>query len=139
MKINWLLPGAIATSALFVASSPAQAAKLQSWRYDVNQNRLEFRTEGPVQPQAQLVFNPTRLVIDLPGVELGRRQLVQQVNGAIRLIRIGQLDEHTTRLVVELSPGYTLDPKQVKFEGELPVVGSYNYRRQKPNKEFLLH
>ncbi|KAF3887789.1 MULTISPECIES: N-acetylmuramoyl-L-alanine amidase [Nostocales] len=120
MKINWLLPGAIATSALFVASSPAQAAKLQSWRYDVNQNRLEFRTEGPVQPQAQLVFNPTRLVIDLPGVELGRRQLVQQVNGAIRLIRIGQLDEHTTRLVVELSPGYTLDPKQVKFEGRTP-------------------
>ncbi len=120
MKINWLLPGAVATSALFIALSPAQAAKLQFWGYDVNQNRLEFRTEGPVQPQAQLVFNPTRLVIDLPGVELGHRHLMKQVGGAIRVIRIGQLDEHTTRVVVELSPGYTLDPKQVKFEGRTP-------------------
>ncbi|MUH00403.1 AMIN domain-containing protein [Scytonema sp. UIC 10036] len=120
MKINWLLPSAVATSALFMASSPAHAAKLQSWRYDVNQNRLEFRTEGPVQPQAQLIFHPTRLVIDLPGVALGRRQIEQQVGGAIRVIRIAQLNEQTTRLVLELSPGYTLDPKQVKFEGRTP-------------------
>nr|WP_155752175.1 N-acetylmuramoyl-L-alanine amidase [Scytonema sp. UIC 10036] len=103
-----------------MASSPAHAAKLQSWRYDVNQNRLEFRTEGPVQPQAQLIFHPTRLVIDLPGVALGRRQIEQQVGGAIRVIRIAQLNEQTTRLVLELSPGYTLDPKQVKFEGRTP-------------------
>ncbi|GAA6622265.1 N-acetylmuramoyl-L-alanine amidase [Scytonema sp. NUACC26] len=120
MKINWLLSGAVATSAVFIASSPAQAAKLQSWRYDRDLNRLEFRTEGPVQPQAQLIFNPTRLVIDLPGVKFERRQLIQQVGGAIRIIRIGQLDEQTTRLVVELSPGYSLDPKQVKFEGRTP-------------------
>jgi N-acetylmuramoyl-L-alanine amidase len=120
VKINWLLSGAVATSAMFIASSPAQAAQLQSWRYDRDLNRLEFRTEGPVQPQAQLIFNPTRLVIDLPGVRFERRQLMQQVGGAIRVIRIGQLDEQTTRLVVELNPGYTLDPKQVKFEGRTP-------------------
>ncbi|GAB1543103.1 N-acetylmuramoyl-L-alanine amidase [Scytonema sp. NUACC21] len=120
MKINWLLPGTVATTALLMVSSPAQAAKLQNWRFDPNQNRLEFITQGPVQPQAQLIFSPTRLVIDLPGVELGRRQLIQPIRGAVRVIRIGQLDERTTRIVVELSPGYTLDPKQVKFEGKSP-------------------
>nr|WP_211175986.1 N-acetylmuramoyl-L-alanine amidase [Brasilonema sp. UFV-L1] len=102
-------------------SSPAQAAqaaKLQSWRFDANQNRLEINTQGPVQPQAQLVFNPTRLVIDLPGVDFGRPQLTQSVGGAIRSVRVGQFDPQTTRIVVELSPGYTLDPKQVKFEGK---------------------
>ncbi|PLZ92190.1 N-acetylmuramoyl-L-alanine amidase, partial [Fischerella thermalis CCMEE 5196] len=31
--------------------------------------------------------------------------------------RIGQFDPQTTRVVVELNPGYTLDPQQVKFEG----------------------
>ncbi|NJM70326.1 MAG: N-acetylmuramoyl-L-alanine amidase [Scytonema sp. RU_4_4] len=121
MKTHWLLPGTFVTTSLLMLSSPAQAAqaaKLQSWRFDANQNRLEINTQGPVQPQAQLVFNPTRLVIDLPGVDFGRPQLTQSVGGPIRSVRVGQFDPQTTRIVVELSPGYTLDPKQVKFEGK---------------------
>jgi N-acetylmuramoyl-L-alanine amidase len=98
-------------------SSPTLAAKLDSWRFDANQNRLEINTTGAVQPQAQLIFNPTRLVIDLPGTTFGRPQLRQQVGGAITSIRVGQFDEQTTRIVVELTPGYTLDPNQVKFVG----------------------
>jgi N-acetylmuramoyl-L-alanine amidase len=100
-----------------VLSSPALAAKLESWRFDTQQNRLEINTSGAVQPQAQLIFNPTRLVIDLPNTKFGRPQLTQQVGGAVRAIRIGQFDEQTTRIVVELNPGYTLDPKLVKFVG----------------------
>lgn len=121
MKTHWLLPGTFVTTSLLTLLSPAQAAqsaKLQSWRFDANQNRLEINTQGPVQPQAQLVFNPTRLVIDLPGTDFGRPQLTESVGGAIRSIRVGQFDPQTTRIVVELSPGYTLDPKQVKFEGK---------------------
>jgi N-acetylmuramoyl-L-alanine amidase len=115
VKLHWLLPSTIGT--IFLLSSPAVAAKLESWRFDSNQNRLEINTSGAVQPQAQLVFNPTRLVIDLPGTIFGRPQLTQQVGGAIRSIRVGQFDPQTTRIVVELSPGYTLDPNQVKFVG----------------------
>nr|WP_230968215.1 N-acetylmuramoyl-L-alanine amidase [Nostoc sp. WHI] len=98
-------------------SSPVMAARLESWRFDANQNRLEINTVGAVQPQAQLIFNPTRLVIDLPGTIFGRPQLTQQVGGGIRSIRVGQFDTETTRIVVELTPGYTLDPKQVQFLG----------------------
>jgi N-acetylmuramoyl-L-alanine amidase len=115
VKLHWLLPGTIGT--IFLLSSPAIAAQLESWRFDSNQNRLEINTSGAVQPQAQLVFNPTRLVVDLPGTIFGRSQLTQQVGGAIRSIRVGQFDPQTTRIVVELSPGYTLDPNQVKFVG----------------------
>ncbi|KAB8333060.1 N-acetylmuramoyl-L-alanine amidase [Scytonema tolypothrichoides VB-61278] len=121
MKTHWLLPGTFVTTSLLTLLSPAQAAqsaKLQSWRFDASQNRLEINTQGPVQPQAQLVFNPTRLVIDLPGTDFGRPQLTESVGGAIRSIRVGQFDPQTTRIVVELSPGYTLDPKQIKFEGK---------------------
>ena len=100
---------------IFMLSSPAMAAKLESWRFDANQNRLEINTLGDVQPQAQLIFDPTRLVIDLPGTTFGRPQLTQQVGGAIRSIRVGQFDEQTTRIVVELTPGYSLDPKGVRF------------------------
>ncbi|MEH2193748.1 MAG: N-acetylmuramoyl-L-alanine amidase [Nostoc sp.] len=115
MKLRWLLSSTIGT--IFMLSSPAMAAKLESWRFDVNQNKLEFNTVGSVQPQAQLIFNPTRLVIDLPGTTFDRPQLTQQVGGAIRAIRVGQFDEQTTRIVVELTPGYTLDPKGVQFVG----------------------
>jgi N-acetylmuramoyl-L-alanine amidase len=98
-------------------SSPALATRLDSWRFDANQNRLEINTAGAVQPKAQLIFNPTRLVIDLPGVTFGRPQSTQQIGGAIRAVRVGQFDPQTTRIVVELAPGYTLDPQQVKFVG----------------------
>jgi N-acetylmuramoyl-L-alanine amidase len=118
MKLHWLLPSTFGT--VLMLSSPTLAAKLESWRFDRNQNILEINTNGSVQPEAQLVFNPTRLVIDLPGVQLGRSQSNQNIGGGIREIRIGQVDEKTTRIVLELSPGYSLDPKQVKFVGKSP-------------------
>ncbi len=115
MKLHWLLPSTIGT--IFMLSSPVMAARLESWRFDANQNRLEINTVGAVQPKAQLIFNPTRLVIDLPGTIFGRPQITQQVGGGIRSIRVGQFDTETTRIVVELTPGYTLDPKRVQFVG----------------------
>ncbi|ARV62318.1 N-acetylmuramoyl-L-alanine amidase [Nostocales cyanobacterium HT-58-2] len=148
MKINWLLPGTFAMTAIFMLLSPAQAAKLQSWRFDASQNQLEINTEGPVQPQAQLVFNPTRLVIDLPGTDSGRPQLIQPVkSSAIRAVRVGQFDGQTTRIVVELTPGYTLDPKQVKFEGktasrwivQLPTPQVEQVASSSPNTSFNVY
>ncbi|QOV22197.1 N-acetylmuramoyl-L-alanine amidase [Anabaenopsis elenkinii] len=126
MKLHWLLPSTVGTIVLL--SSPAVAAKLESWRFDANQNRLDIHTNSPVQPQAQLIFNPTRLVIDLPGTTFGRPQSTQEIGGAIRVIRVAQFDPQTTRLVVELSPGYTLDPQQVKFEN----VGGNRWQVQLP-------
>ncbi|PMB18040.1 N-acetylmuramoyl-L-alanine amidase, partial [Fischerella thermalis CCMEE 5198] len=68
-----------------------------------------------------------------PGIKFGRPQLVQSVGGAIRAIRIGQFDPQTTRVVVEMTPGYTLDPQKVKFEG----ISANRWRVQlpKPKRE----
>lgn len=117
MRFHWLLPSILS---VFVLSSAAEAAKLKSWRFDAGQNQLHFKTEGGVQPQAKLIFNPTRLVIDLPGTTLDRSTVKQQYSGAIRSIRVGQFEEGTTRVVVEISPGYQLDPQQVKVRGTSP-------------------
>lgn len=117
MKYDWLLTS---TLGFLLLSSPAEAAKLQFWRFDANQNRLDFSTDAAVQPKAQLIFNPTRLVIDLPGTTRSDPTETQQLGGAIRSIRVGQFENQTTRLVLELSPGYTLDPQKVKFRGESP-------------------
>lgn len=104
-------------SSLLLCATPAQAIKLESWKFNANQNQFEFTTDEGVQPQAQLVSEPTRLVIDLPGVVLGRSAIRESLSGAIQSVRIGQFDRDTTRLVIELAPGYTLDPNQIKFRG----------------------
>ncbi|MBF2065208.1 MAG: N-acetylmuramoyl-L-alanine amidase [Calothrix sp. C42_A2020_038] len=131
MRLHWLLPSTIFT--VFILSSPAHAAKLNSWRFDTNQNRLEIITDGAVQPKAQLIFNPTRVVIDLPGTQFGRPQQTQAIGGAIRSLRVGQFDKDTARLVVELAPGYTLDPTQVKFVGVSP--SRWTVQLPKPERE----
>ena len=104
-------------SSIFLFASPADAARLLLWRFDANQNRLEFTTDNGVQPKALLLANPTRLIIDLPGTTWARSTVNQQVGEGIREIRVGQLNSQTTRIVVELKPGYTIDPKQVQFQG----------------------
>jgi N-acetylmuramoyl-L-alanine amidase len=114
MRLNWLLPSFLV---FFLLASPASAARLLFWRFDANQNRLVFTTDQRVQPRAQLIFNPTRVVIDLPGIIPDSSPLEQLVGGAIRTVRLGQLDAQTTRLVIELNPGYTLNPQQVQFQG----------------------
>jgi N-acetylmuramoyl-L-alanine amidase len=113
VKLHWLISSTFL--AIFMLSSPADAAKLNSWRYNTNQNQLEFDTDSAVQPQAQLIYSPTRLVIDLPNTRFDRSQLSQPVGGAIRALRVGQFDEQTTRIVVELADGYTIDPQKIKF------------------------
>ena len=117
MKFYWLLPSFLS---MFLLAGAAEAARLQSWRFDASQNRLYITTDGGVQPKAQLIFNPTRLVIDLPGTSLGRSSVSQEVSGAIESVRVGQFDTETTRIVIELRDGFTIDPQQVKFRGISP-------------------
>ncbi len=99
---------------------PVEAAQFRTWRFDPQQNQLEFSTDAAVQPRAQLLFNPTRIVVDLPGTTLEQRTINQAVGGAVQSVRIGQFDAQTTRLVIELAPGYTLNPEQVVVRGETP-------------------
>lgn len=98
-------------------AAPAIAGELSSWQFDQGQNSLEFMTDEGVQPRAQLVPDPTRLVIDLPGTTLGNVERSQFVGGAIQQVRIGQWDSNTARIVVELAPGYMIDPQQIQFRG----------------------
>lgn len=115
---NILLKGVLPTLAgILMLATPAEAARLQSWQFQSNQNRLSFTTAGGVQPRAQLLANPTRLVIDLPGTTLGQSPRSQYLGGAIKEIRVGQFESNTARIVVEFADGYTVDPTQVKFDG----------------------
>ncbi len=142
MKFHWLLSSFLG---VFLLAGAAEAARLQSWRFDASQNRLYITTDGGVQPKAQLIFNPTRLVIDLPGTSLGRQSVNQPFSGAIESVRLGQFDDDTTRIVVEIKDGFTIDPSQVKFRGispsewtvDLPTPVSAGNPNSEPGGEML--
>jgi N-acetylmuramoyl-L-alanine amidase len=119
VRFRWFLILSSFLSVFWFASI-AQASELVFWRFERDRNRLVFTTDEGVQPEAQLIANPTRVVIDLPGITLGRPTVNQAMGGTIREVRVGQFNERTTRIVIELAPGYTLDPQQVKFRGISP-------------------
>ncbi|OKH17476.1 N-acetylmuramoyl-L-alanine amidase [[Limnothrix rosea] IAM M-220] len=99
---------------------PAWAGQLIFWEFNEQRRELQFRTNSSVQPEAQLIPDPSRLVIDLPGTTLARPLLNRSYGGKIRTVRLGQFTPNTARLVIELEPGYTLDPNGIKFEGRSP-------------------
>lgn len=121
VRFYWLLPSFLGILGSLLLSSSAEAAILQFWRFNTQENRLVFTTNEGVQPRAQLLSNPTRLVIDLPDTTLGRPMVNQTVGGAIREVRVAQFDAQTTRLVIELNQGYTLDPQDILVRGATPT------------------
>lgn len=115
LKLSWLLPSFFS---LFLFGSSVKAAAIANWHFDSNRNHLDFTTDENVQPKVQLLTNPTRLVIDLPGVKLGYPQTSQRVGLVIKDISIRQFNADTTRMVVTLAPNYTFDLAQVKLQEE---------------------
>ncbi len=120
MESRWLTLGALATLGALVVAAPARAATLQYWWFDAQTNQLVFTTDSQVQPRAQLLVNPTRIVVDLPNTQMGSTNASQSVGGAVREVRAGQFDRQTTRLVIELAPGYSLNPQDVRVQGVRP-------------------
>jgi len=117
-KLHWLLPSFVS---LFLLAHPAKADSLTSWHFNPNKNQLDLTTDDDVQPRVQLIGDPTRIVIDLPGVILGHPQTKEKVGSIIQEIRVGQFDADTTRMVIEIAPGYKLDPTKVRVRGESPT------------------
>nr|WP_306466957.1 N-acetylmuramoyl-L-alanine amidase [Thermoleptolyngbya sichuanensis] len=127
------MSGVLGVAGSLLIAVSAEAGTLQSWRFNSAENRLVFTTDDGVQPRAQLISDPVRLVIDLPGITLGRSTTRQSGTGGIREIRLGQVDAQTTRIVIELMPGYTLDPQRVLVRGATPTDWSV----QIPTPQFV--
>ncbi|MBD2457820.1 serine hydrolase [Nostoc sp. FACHB-87] len=115
MRLRLFLLGVVS---IFLLSSPAKASRLESWSFDTAQNQLNITTVSGVKPRAFLIQNPTRLVIDLPGTKLNTNTIRKNYGATVREIRVGKVDDNTTRLVVELAPGYTVDPAKLLVQGD---------------------
>jgi N-acetylmuramoyl-L-alanine amidase len=117
MESKRLVPAGLGALSALVIVAPAEASTLQYWWFDAEANQLVFTTDSGVQPRAQMVFNPTRIVVDLPNTRLGTSSREQRVGGMVQEVRVGQFDQQTARIVIELAAGYTLNPQAVRVQG----------------------
>jgi beta-lactamase class A len=116
-KASWVLASFLST---LLVGSTVKAATIANWHFDSNRNHLDFTTDENIQPKVQLLANPTRLVIDLPGVSLKYPQVTQKIGPVTQQIQIGQFNNNTARIIITVAPGYTLDPELVKLQQESP-------------------
>lgn len=102
-------------SIVLVVAPTAWANRLQRFVYDPPQNRVEFSLTADAQPNGTVIFNPLRIVIDLPNVDYRGGTIKRQLGKAIDSIRIGKSDATTTRLVLEFAPHVQFDPTSLRL------------------------
>jgi hypothetical protein len=98
------------------SSNAAPASRLEDWRFYPEGLQLEITLSAPSQPRYFYLSQPPRIVIDLPGTKLGYVSTQQNYSGAIKSIRVSQLNADVTRIVMDLVPGTFVDPNQVQLQ-----------------------
>jgi N-acetylmuramoyl-L-alanine amidase len=134
VRYNWLLPSVI--SCCVMGSLPAAAAEIVSWQFNATENRIDFTTSAAVKPEAQLLANPSRLIVDLPDTKLNQPTSSQMLSNGIKSLRVGQFDVDRTRMVLELDPGYSIDPQQVLIQASTNRQWSIQLPTPQPLQSF---
>ncbi|MGF2036201.1 MAG: AMIN domain-containing protein [Nostoc sp. CmiVER01] len=105
---------AIALETCTTAATPV--AKLENWRFSSKTQQLEITLSASTTPRYFYLAQPSRLVVDIPNTKLGKVPIQQNYSGAIKSIRVSQLNANDTRIVLDLAPGTVLNPKQIQLQ-----------------------
>ncbi|WP_414563875.1 MULTISPECIES: AMIN domain-containing protein [unclassified Anabaena] len=97
-------------------STAAPVARLNNWRFNPEVVRLEITLSAGTTPQYFYLPEPPRLVVDLPDTKLGYVPTTQNYVGAIQRIRVAQLNETVTRIVLDLAAGNFIDTNKVQLQ-----------------------
>jgi N-acetylmuramoyl-L-alanine amidase len=95
---------------------PATASEILSWQFNTIENRIDFNTSSAVKPEAQILANPSRLIVDLPDTQLKQPTSSQTLSNGLRSLRVGQVEPDRARMVLELDPDYAIDPQQILIQ-----------------------
>jgi N-acetylmuramoyl-L-alanine amidase len=133
VRYNWLLPSVFS---FVMVPLPATAAEILSWQFNTTENRIDFSTSSAVKPEAQMLANPSRLIVDLPDTRLNQPTSSQVLNNGIKSLRVGQVDADRTRMVLELDPGYSIDPQQVLIQASTNKQWSVQLPTPQPLQAF---
>ena len=119
MRLLLLTLGSL-TSSLAIAAPIANANRLETFVYDLTDSKIEFSLKDDIEPKGTVISNPTRIVIDLPGIVYQGPTVRRRVGRGVQAVRVGQVDANTTRIVVEFSPYVTINPQQLKLKSRQP-------------------
>jgi N-acetylmuramoyl-L-alanine amidase len=119
-----------------MVSLPATAAEILSWQYNAAENRIDFTTSTAVKPEAQMLANPSRLIIDLPDTRLNQPTSSQVLSNGVKSLRVGQFDPDRSRMVLELDPKYSIDPQQVLIQASTARQWSIQLPTPQPIESF---
>jgi len=119
MRLLLLTLGGL-TSSLAIAAPIAHANRLETFVYDLTDSKIEFSLKNDIEPKGTVISNPTRIVIDLPGIVYQGPTVRRRVGRGVQAVRVGQVDANTTRMVVEFSPEVTINPQQLKLKSRQP-------------------
>ncbi|WP_104906234.1 AMIN domain-containing protein [Nostoc sp. 'Lobaria pulmonaria (5183) cyanobiont'] len=108
--------GFYAAIALESTTAATPGAKLNNWRFSPKTQQLEITLSAGTTPHYFYLAQPSRLVVDLPNTKLGKITTQQNYSGAIKSIRISQLNAKDTRIVLDLAAGTVFNPKQVQLQ-----------------------
>lgn len=103
--------GMVATIAIVM---PVRAATLNNWSFDATARQLTLTLPNEITPDFFLLAEPARIVLRVPNTTLGRVAQSQQYSGAIRSIRLSEVEDGT-RVVIELAPNTLLDPRHAEL------------------------
>lgn len=105
---------------LAIATPIAQANRLETFVYDLADSKIEFSLKNDIEPKGSVINNPTRIVIDLPGIVYQGPTVRRRVGRGVQAVRVGQVDANTTRMVVEFSPDITLNAQDLRLKSAQP-------------------
>lgn len=105
----------ILISSVFILSYSSTTFALSDWEFNPETAQLQFTLETAVTPSYFLLDDPKRIVIDLPDTQLKGDSIKQNYQGLIQKIRIGQFEEETARIVLELSPDAEIPSNEISL------------------------
>jgi murein DD-endopeptidase MepM/ murein hydrolase activator NlpD len=103
-----------------IATPIAQASRLETFVYDLNDSKIEFSLNNDIEPKGTVISNPTRIVIDLPGIVYQGPTLKRRIGRGVQSLRVGQVDANTTRMVIEIAPDVQLNPQDLRLKSKQP-------------------
>ncbi len=119
-KFSWSVLTSVASLVGIALNAPAaQANQLMDWRFNTERNVIGLTTDAGVVPTVFLLSSPNRLVVDLPNVSKPGATIHTKYSGAIKEIRISEIDGNT-RAVIELAPGYGVSARNIKVASDSP-------------------
>ncbi|MDH6059275.1 AMIN domain-containing protein [Chrysosporum bergii ANA360D] len=102
------------------SSFAAPVARLDNWRFYPEAVELEINLSASTTPKYFYLAEPPRLVVDLPNTKLGYVSTIQNYWGAVKRIRVSQLHENVTRIVLDLASANSVDPRRIQLQPNSP-------------------